>query len=320
VAERWTVLILTLFLSGYLSFQKKQRTSVLWPTLVAANFAFYSKEPVFLMVGSLAVLHLVFTYKLATYKQKLMDFWLIFSAVIYIFVYYFLVFVHRGEHLYKDTSYSVFIQMAKNLYNFMLNDPFLFFLLVPLVCLRLYSIIKNRHSDYPLYDALFLSSFVYFSAFIVLNIFSIYYLLPVYVFAIPCVIFYATNSVLFNVRVIKFAVILTALLTIFSSMPMAVYLLSFYKYVPVNYNKMLDFMEQDLTNTFSEKPVILFDNLNEINDIELVKSLPIFFQFRGIDEKRVEVPIHVYQNNGREIYDDKKDIPGERKGDCLLLI
>jgi hypothetical protein len=283
LVERNFVVFLTVFLLLYVLVEKGRR-SMLLPALAAGTVAMYFKEPGFIVIGVFAATHWLLQFKNGHRRWNWMDFLLLVSAGCYLPVYYFVVFSKRallyGSH--SGTATEFLGTLAKTAGNFALNDPFIFFLALPLAGWRAYRIIRNHVTADPLFDAMLIAGAAYALIFFPLNIFSVYYWTPVYVFSLPAAIhFYAKNKE-YAGGYWRFSTKAVALLLAVSVLPSGVHLISYYKYVPINFNATVDFIAKDIQQKqFATVPAIYIDSMTPDAASIYYDNLNIFLQVRG---------------------------------------
>lgn len=283
LVERNFVVFLTIFLLLYVLVEKGRR-SMLLPALVAGTAAMYFKEPGFLIVGVFVATHWLLQFRNGHRAWNWMDFLLLVSAGCYLFVYYFVVFSKRtllyGSH--SGTVTEFLITLLKTGGNFALNDPFIFFVALPLAGWRAYGIIRNHVIADPLFDAMLIAGAAYALIFFPLNIFSVYYWTPAYVFSLPAAIhFYAKNGECTG-GYWRFSTKAVALLLAVSVLPSGVHLISYYKYAPINFNATVDFIANDIQKKpHTTAPAIYIDSMTPDAASIYYDSLNIFLQVRG---------------------------------------
>lgn len=289
IGERNALFFLLLSLLFYLKFQNKPKIIYFLIALIATNFSLYYKEPVFLILGTFAFLHFIFSYKTTDLKQKTIDILIILSSLTFIIVYFFLVYMNQGNQLYGDTPYNPIILMAKNGFKYVMSDPLIVFVVFPLATWRFYNIIKLRQSEYPIYDAMLFASVVYIFAFIKLNICEYHYWLPSYAFAIPALLFFITKTEIMHGVFWKISSSIAVFFILVSSLPIALHLITFYKYVPANYNKALDYVVSDIKQNHITKASIYLENINFDHDMEVYVSFAKFLDYKGLQPADYEM-------------------------------
>lgn len=243
------------------------------------------------MLGSFAFFHLVFGWKEINSKQRICDYALIASSVVFVAIYFFVVFLHKGNNLYGATNVNHLLQLLKNLFNYALFDPLIVFLLLPLAFWRLYRIIKTKSSD-VLYDSLLFSSFIYMLVFLKLNLpFSYHYLLPVYSFGMFAILHYIFNLQIYKKLFFNFVLLVAFLSVLFSSLPTGLHLISHYKNVPNNFQNTLTFLSKYINKESKngKKVSIFLDGVNRNTGVEVYNSFIKYLEFRGLDSSLFDI-------------------------------
>lgn len=279
VPERDQFFFLLLFLYFFIKSSKGNVIYILL-ALLFANLSLYYKEPTFIMIGSFAFFHFLLGYKQIDFKQKILDVLLIFSSIIFIVIYFFLVYLKKGDVLYGEVNINPLIQLIKILFNYSLNDPLIVFILLPLSIFRAYMIIFKKERNY-VFDSLLFSSVLYFIVFIKLNMFSQHYLLPIYCFGLFVVVKYLAERNYFKSTLIKFTTGISLILIFSSSLPTGIHLISFYKNVPNNFQATLEFLKSYLPNN-SEKVNVFLYGVNRNTGVEIYGSFIKYMKFKGI--------------------------------------
>lgn len=290
VPERNVFFFLVIFLFLFLKFQREQKVLYTIAGLIASNIALYYKEPVFIMLGSFAFLHFTFGWKELNLKQKIFDFLILASSFLFAVVYYFLVYLNRGASLYGQTTISWILAFAKNILNYFISEPIIFFFIFPLILWRVYFVFKNKKSDILL-DSLLFSSFAYVLVFLKLNIFSYHYLLPAYVFAIIPSVYYFFNERMYRKSVFKFLGFFTLFMIICSNLPTSLHLISHYKNVPHNFQNTLNFLSEYIReNSKDGKRVSLFlYSVDKNTGVEIYHSFIKYLEFNGLNHNKFDV-------------------------------
>jgi hypothetical protein len=283
LVERNFVVFLTVFLLLYVLVEKGRR-SLLLPALAVGTAAMYFKEPGFIVIGVFAATHWLLQFKNGCRQWNSMDFLLLVSAGLYLPVYYFVVFSKRvllyGAH--SGTSTDFVVTLVKTAGNFALNDPLIFFVALPLAGWRTYRIIRNQVTADPLYDAMLIAGAAYALIFFPLNIFSVYYWAPAYVFSLPAMIHLYPKNKECTGGYWRLSTKTVALLLAISVLPLGVHLISYYKYVPINFNATVDFIAKDIQQKQSGTvPAIYIEGMTPDAASIYYDSLGIFLEVRG---------------------------------------
>ncbi|HNT61484.1 MAG: hypothetical protein DPW12_09680 [Rhodocyclaceae bacterium] len=282
LCERNLVVLLALFLQSFLMFEKGRRYMLL-PALLAAILAMYYKEPVFLLVGVFSTTYWLLQLKNGHRSWNWLSFLLIVSALIYIFIYYHFAFSQRA-YLYGQQEFSteLLAVLAKTIGNFVLNDPLIVFIALPLTGWRIYRVFRGRSAAEPLFDAMLIAATAYAVLFLLLNIFSVYYWTPVYIFAVPAAIYFFGRDVEFVGIYWKVAAYSVALLYLISVLPTGIHLISYYKYVPINYNATVNFIANDIKQKrYATAPAIYIQGMAPDSASIYYDNLNVFLQARA---------------------------------------
>lgn len=232
--ERNVIFYLAVFLLCYKIFLEKQKFLFLFLGSIAANIALYYKELGFIVLFIFALIHLIFSWKKSNLRMKLFDYLLIISSLIFAIVYYFLVFIKRGQYLYGETLNSFFIALFKNLFSYLLNDPIIVLMLLPLALWRFTRITVFREKPEPFYDAMLFAGSCYPLIFLKLNMYAPNYLLPAYVFALPCIVKFQNSDKANESKLWKTLVVASCFLIFTNAIPLGLHIVSSQKYSPVN--------------------------------------------------------------------------------------
>lgn len=289
VPERSEFFWFIIFLYVFLRYQKNQIMIFILINLIAGNIALYYKEPAFLMLGSFSFFHLLLGWNELNSKQKIVDYLLILSSIIFIIVYYFVVYINKGPGFYGTTTINPILSFAKNIFNYGLSDPLIIFLMFPLVLYRIYIIIKNKKGNY-LYDAMLFSSIIYVLVFFKLNMFAPHYLLPAYAFGFFPVLHFFIDEKLFKHLIFKTLIVVASFFIIFSSLPTGLHLMSYYKNVPRNFQNTLTFLSSYISDKSKDgqKISIFFDGVNR-NGGEVHISFIKYLEFRGLKSNQFDI-------------------------------
>lgn len=256
--ERSLVLLFSAFVVSYVSFQKKAGTVFFVLALVLANVAMYSKEPVFLPILVFSAGHLLLTRNQSSRFSKWLDGLLILSTVIYVGVYLTLVFPHRtifyGESLI-DSSLLVRLRYFLNFCFF--TDPVIMLIALPLAGWRAHRLFIRHDSPHPILDPMLAAGMAYVSVFLAMGIYRPYYLLPAYIFILPPLVHYLALGKL-SKAAWRILFVVSGIALAANTLPMTIHYLSYGKYVPINFNKTLDFLIQDIRQRNDGKRASIF--------------------------------------------------------------
>ncbi|MBO9542856.1 glycosyltransferase family 39 protein [bacterium] len=295
VPERGALLFFFLFLLCYLRHRERGRVQDLVGSLLFANVALYYKEPGFIMLGVFALLHLVASWRSSPAAQKLLDGLLLLSSGIFCTLYYWLAYRHVGRHRYGETTYDQGIMLLKNLAFFMLSDPLIAVLLPTLLLYRFYRLaIARQDRFHPLYDAMLVAALCYLLVYVALNLQTYHYLLPAYALALPAALHFLKELWPAVARSRWLAVGFGALaVCLINSAVIGLNMVSVYKYVPLNYNKMLDRLAPLLDAQFQasggKRTAIFLDGVNPASGNEIYASLGKFLNYSGVSSEKFDL-------------------------------
>lgn len=330
MSERNVIFFFAAFLLCYLAYLKNQKTTYLILSLLFVNLAIYYKETAFIVVGAFAFSELLLFWKKTELKTKFFNALLFLSSLLYLAAYYFYVYPKLGESTYLSGIYNKYLVLAKNVFNYaFFSDPIIILLLLPLTAWRLYKVFIKREEPRPFYDSLLAGGSMYALAFFTLNIYSPYYLLPAYIFAIPAIIYFfqlpETKTILW-----KSALFLTALILVFNTIPTGFHYLTYYKYLPVNFNKTLNFLIQDINFQHSnERANVFLDGVDRGTGRGTYFVLADFLLYKGLPEERFDLKSNVLTENASPLVSKiqlpftifRSDEPDEIKsGDYLIVL
>ncbi|MFC3868008.1 hypothetical protein [Helicobacter equorum] len=195
--ERLQVLFLLVFV--YATFRFSLTNRVLYMTIgcITANLSLYLKEPTFLFIGFVGFVNLIILVKNKSFNRSFVYYTLLaLSAMIYLILYMWLIYPHivKTYDINKVISQTAYV--TKGFANFVLQDCFIILLLPTLGIYRLYRIWHKKEKFHGIFDTLAFGSMLYILAFIKLQLFEAYYLIPVYIMSLAGIVYY--------VRVLKY--------------------------------------------------------------------------------------------------------------------
>lgn len=235
-----------IFLYSYLNFQRDGKFVYFFIALLSANAAIYYKETAFLAVGAFALVHLWFSWRQSTFRNRLLDGMLMLSGAIFIGLYLTLIYPNVTLDLYGGSNIAPGIRFLKNLFNFgFVTDPLLILVLFPLGGWRLYAVVLQKKAPAPVLDAMLIAAIVYVAAFLFLNMHGDYYLQPAYVFALPPMV-WAMSRYLPYSRWAQYLSVIALVALSANTIPLGLHSITYYKYVPLNFNKAVDYLVDDI--------------------------------------------------------------------------
>lgn len=290
VAERGALFFFVLALLAYLRHIQSRTVVSLLSAAVTASCALYYKEPAFLMLGTFAATRLAIGIRQQEKETRWLDLLLLVSCLIFVAIYYSVIYLHRGDHLYGAMPGNSLRLLANVIFGFALNDPFVVFVVIPLAGWRLFYLLVRKGGAEPVADPLLFGATVYALAFWQLKLFQPYYWLPVYGFALPALVIFWQQGVIFKVRCWRWALIFAAGLHLLNAVPQALHLLSFQVYNGRNFQQALVALDREIRSSpAGERTVFFLDGVNRASGVELYESLAIFLQSRGIGVDRFDL-------------------------------
>lgn len=291
--ERNIIFFLAAFLYFYLNQIKNKKIAYLILGLISANLAIYYKETAFIAIGIFAFFHFIFSFNAENLKTKIFDGLLIFSSSVYLIFYYFYAYISRGANIYGSAAFN-WISFIKNILNYALfSDPILILILLPLTLWRLFKIIFRNERIEPIIDSLLISASVYIAAFFVLNMYGPYYLLPAYILALPALIYFLNHH---QPKIIFWKLLgtITALLFVVNVIPSGLHYITYYKYLPINFNNALDFMVKNMALKHSSSQVNIFmDGIDRGTGRGTYFVLAEFLRFKGLSDNKFDLKSNV---------------------------
>ena len=282
--EKYVLFYFSLFLLAFLMFQERQKWRNFLIALLGANVVIYEKEIAFLAIGTFATAHLVLTWRVMSRRARLLDGLLVGSALLYILLYAVMILPQKTAHQDYIPYGGKLVVGVKNLLNYgLFSDPIVVFLLFPLVAWRVYAVfVRKSEPCHPVHDPLLLAGSAYAGAYLILNIYGPYYFLPVYLFALPPIFYFLTRDRLKQWGW-KAAAMITVFVLTFNAVPASLHYLTYNKYVPINFNRTMDFLVQDVNRRYSgERLVIFFDGVDRGTGKGVYFVIGEFLRFKGL--------------------------------------
>lgn len=198
VPERMEFVFLSIMLASY-AFVANNRGALSVIVLIigalSAMIACFYKETCFILIGGFAFMHLLLTWINQRYdsSQKLngkllaFDVLLLCACVVWVLAYYIFVIAQKTTSgRYGDTLHNPLIVFGKNLFTYIMNEPFLFVLVPLLFFYRVFAIVRAYKASpkslpfMPILDSSLCAAMAFMGAYLVLNISSAHYPLPGY--------------------------------------------------------------------------------------------------------------------------------------------
>jgi len=288
--EKNVLFLLSAFVAAYLVFQQRQQTVFFVLGLLCANVAIYYKEPVFAAIAVFAAGHLLLAWKTSSAKSRLLDGLLVTSALIYIGVYLATVWPHHGAAIYAPAAAdNNLMVLTRNIANYgFFSDPLPIFLLLPLLLWRLFRVVTGKDQVHPVLDPMLAAGMAYVAVFFVLNMYSPYYLLPAYLFALPPIVYFISRGELHGI-LWRACFAVAALVLVLNAIPLAIHYAAYYKYVPINFNKSVDFLVQDINRRYAgQRLSIFFDGVDRGNGRGVYFIAGEYLRFKGLSIRKFD--------------------------------
>lgn len=282
--------LLALFLAAYIAFLRRSHWGYFLAALLSANLAIYYKEPVFIAVGAFCAGHLFFTWRTAPWRVRLLDLAGVASGVVWVLIYVFTVLPHRVNPVpsgFGGESWSlVFAKLIFN-YGFM-TDPIPILIVLPLTLMRLFQVFVRKQAPHPLVDPMLGAATAYVGVFFVLNLYSPYYLLTTYVFALPALCHFIDRRML-GALGWRLLFVVAGAAVVFNAVPTALHYLTYNKYLPVHFNHAMDTLVREVEGRYRDKRVrIFFDGVDRGNGRAVYFIAGEFLKHRGLSIRKFD--------------------------------
>lgn len=280
--ERQVVVLLLAFLLCYTAFIRNRQPIAFFASLLFANLAIYYKEPVFAAIAAFAFSHMILTWRERNLWSKVLDGLLIACAAVFLALYVILVIPKQGVSYIYSTE-NPLIVLVRNVANYaFFSDPIPLLLLCPLAGWRMYVLIKGKAAPHPIMDPLGFAGAAYVGVYLVLNIYGPYFLFPAWIMAIPPLLYFYLQS-----RPVKVfwraAFFITVLVFVVNTLPFSAYVLTYDKYLPVNFNRTADFLVADIKHRYPGKRANIFlDSIDRDGGRATYFILGEYLKFKGL--------------------------------------
>lgn len=182
----WTIFtFIPIFLYGYIRFTETKKWGYGVLALIAINYVLYYYETMFTIPVAIGACSLLFSYKKQDKQEKIFNYLLIASGVLFLLLYLILV-VPRIEHMYHHyTKDSLFANAMKILF----AQKIMWLVIVALV-VRVTSFVKKQ-ANYTIYDNMLLASCAYCCGAAALHLDYTLYYTPAAILALPAILYFA---------------------------------------------------------------------------------------------------------------------------------
>jgi hypothetical protein len=289
IGERNVLFFFLLFLFMYTRYQENHKGFYAIAALIFANLSLYYKEPVFLMLGTFVLFHLLLSWKDLNGKQKGFDGLLLLSSFVFITVYYIIVFgdITGNRYGVYDLPYSNFV-FIRTFLNLVIFDPILS-ILVPVTLLYRITDFFRSHSSEPIYDSMLFASIAYVVSFFILKMqYAHHYFLPAYAPGIVALGYFLITKNYLVKKGIRLAILIVVFLYLTNALPSSLHLVSFYKNSSRNFQETLDFLEK-YKKTEKGYTRIFLDGVNRGSGVEVYHSFLKYLKFRGLTKNDFDI-------------------------------
>lgn len=344
--ERNLIFWIFIFILSFQSFTLKKSPWFFGGTLISAQIILYTKEPIFLMIGTFATSRLIvefyrqrvsykFTHILNFLRNHFLEISLLFLAAIFALMYFSIYPIFSANSPESNYASTRAIGYLEVLSNYFYTNLLLIVFLLAIVSRAAYLI---KHKKYPdsFYDPLALGAVVYFLVFLKLRIFSRYYMAPVDLIAI----LYLSRFVYSWIQGKRFSRVLAlSLIFIFIFLRNASY--SFFHVVErknliISKVRLYEFLKDYQKGTQSQKIYLFFPYAHrffKVNPFWTVGELATFLEYKGLNirgnlgrqnegvEFIVKLPKHLVNN--QPLADGESQFSyGERpeSGDIVIVL
>lgn len=286
VPERDEFLFLGLFFLCYLLFQKRQTYELYLAGCIFAVIALFYKETAFLIVGGIGFFHMALGRETINRRQKYFDVFSIVASVLWLLIYCFVIYMHRGAHLYGARPKDSFVlSFLKTVVAFFLIDPVIAVCGTALVSVRIWQIAVQRKLIDLMPDSILFSSYLFFVAYLLLHQHADYHMLPLYVFVPYLIAKYIPVGEVS--RKFKIAIVLVLVLVCNQTL-YGLRQISFWKSTPINFQSVLSVLSSQI-NESPGRVNIFLAGTNRVSGGELYASLPKYLEFKGISPDRFDL-------------------------------
>lgn len=244
--ERLQILFLLLFVIASWYFYHHKSTFSAIVGVISASIALYYKEPTFLIIATFGLIMLINAIKLKTgIKTYVYYTSCIVSAGIFLGLYVWLIMPNIEQAYRREiflSTYEVLLYTLKGLFNFILNDSPLLLLLPSLLMYRIYQFLFKKDRGYIFWDSLLLGGFLYMCVFIKLNIFEVYYLIPIYFVSFGAMLYFLFQRNYKEKIFFKVLCILCICIFCINTLPSGIYSFISFKSEGVKFHQTLSFV------------------------------------------------------------------------------
>lgn len=263
--ERLQILFLCLFVLVNFAFLHRATFATALIGFISANLAMYYKEPTFLMIGLFGCFMLITS--LYRHQSKMIVVYyasLVVSACVYICIYLLLIYPKITKIYHRETFENAreeWLIVLKGLFNFVIDDVFLFVLLPSLVIYRVYLIMRKKSKIDPFYDSFLICAMFYLATFLKLKLFENYYLMPIYIIGFGTTIYFLFVKNYIKLIFFKIINIICVVVFMINTLPIGLNIFVYLKSEGVKFHSALNFINKE-AQTKTEL-VLYFDGNGE---------------------------------------------------------
>lgn len=182
----WTIFtFIPIFLYGYIRFIDTKKWGFGILALIAINYVLYYYETMFTIPVAIGASSLLFSFKKQDKQERLFNYLLIASGVLFLLLYLILV-VPRIEHMYHHYTHD---SVLANAMKILFAQKIMWLVIVALI-VRLVAFIKKQ-ADYTIYDSILLASCAYCCGAATLHLDYTLYYTPAAILALPALLYFA---------------------------------------------------------------------------------------------------------------------------------
>ena len=182
----WTIFtFIPIFLYGYIRFIDTKKWGFGILALIAINYVLYYYETMFTIPVAIGACSLLFSFKKQDKQERLFNYLLIASGVLFLLLYLILV-VPRLEHMYHHYTHD---SVLANAMKILFAQKIMWLVIVALI-IRLVAFIKKQ-ADYTIYDSILLASCAYCCGAATLHLDYTLYYTPAAILALPALLYFA---------------------------------------------------------------------------------------------------------------------------------
>lgn len=332
--ERVLILFIVIFIicSYYAQYSNKYAIIL---GIISANIAIYLKEPAFVVIGLFGLFHIIYHFFNRCYSRIFLfyNIALVISAFIFISIYVFYVspqiVVSYNDNILNQEAldhkeYIIFL--AKGLFNFTIENPFLMILL-PFVAITKILFFKYFRLN-PFLDSLLFGGFLYLLVYLKLQIFTNYYLAPIYFIVSFSLAYYVKRY-----KIYKYIALFCLLFYTINTLPQSIWTFISLKKDGVAFHLSLDFVDK-YTKTANDKVNIYFDgigrgeNYNDHYWVYFIRYLEEVYSADNFDIKTKDEnssnlllkPLHfVFDKDSKYSIYNSFRVDKPKKGDLIIL-